>query len=137
LFFYDGPISQAVAFEKLLSNGQNFANRLLSGFNDDRPWAQLVHIATDGETYGHHYAHGDMALAYALDYIERNQLASISNYGEYLAKQEPPTPAFSERNFQVVSTTYKVLGDCLTTCKYVVGGRKTGGRNGWTGRVKQ
>ena len=45
---------------------------------------------------------------------------------------EPPTPAFSERNFQVVSTTYKVPGDCLTTCKYVVGGRKTGGRNGWT-----
>ena len=43
---------------------------------------------------------------------------------------EPPTPAFSERNLQVVSTTYKVLGDCLTTCKYVVGGRKTGGRNG-------
>ena len=34
---------------------------------------------------------------------------------------EPPTPAFSERNFQVVSTTYKVSGDCLTTCKYVVG----------------
>ena len=43
---------------------------------------------------------------------------------------EPPTPAFSERNFQVVSTTYKVSRDCLTTCKYVVGGRKTGGRNG-------
>ena len=90
LFFYDGPISHAVAFEKLLFNGPNFANRLLSGFNDDRPWEQLVHIATDGETYGHHHAHGDMALAYALDYIERNQLANITNYGEYLAKH-PPT----------------------------------------------
>jgi len=89
LFFYDGPISHAVAFEKLLFNGQNFADRLLSGFNDDRPWPQLVHIATDGETYGHHHAHGDMALAYALDYIERNQLASITNYGEYLAKHPP------------------------------------------------
>src|SRR5271157_5901696 len=61
LFFYDGRISHAVAFEKLLCNGQNFANRLLSGFHDDRPWAQLVHIATDGETYGHHHVHGDMA----------------------------------------------------------------------------
>jgi alpha-amylase/alpha-mannosidase (GH57 family) len=89
LFFYDGPISHAIAFEKLLVNGQNFANRLLSGFNAERPWEQLLHIATDGETYGHHHAHGDMALAYALDYIERNQLATITNYGEYLAKHPP------------------------------------------------
>jgi len=90
LFFYDGPISRAVAFEKLLGNGESFAHRLLGGFNDSRPWAQLMHIATDGETYGHHHAHGDMALAYALDYIERNQLARITNYGEYLAAH-PPT----------------------------------------------
>ncbi len=90
LFFYDGPISRAVAFENLLSNGQTFANRLLTGFNDSRPWEQLVHIATDGETYGHHHHHGDMALAYALDYIERNNLAIITNYGEFLAAH-PPT----------------------------------------------
>ena len=89
LFFYDGPISRAVAFEKLLGNGESFAHRLLSGFNHSRPWAQLMHIATDGETYGHHHSHGDMALAYALDYIERNQLARITNYGEYLAAHPP------------------------------------------------
>ncbi len=90
LFFYDGPISRAVAFEKVLLNGESFAHRLLGGFNDNRPWAQLMHIATDGETYGHHHTHGDMALAYTLDYIERNQLARITNYGEYLASH-PPT----------------------------------------------
>src|SRR5579883_2729850 len=60
LFFNDGPISHAVAFENLLANGERFAHRLLSGFNDERQRAQLVHIATDGETYGHHYPHGDM-----------------------------------------------------------------------------
>jgi alpha-amylase/alpha-mannosidase (GH57 family) len=89
LFFYDGPISRAVAFEKLLSSGENFANRLLSGFTERR-YPQLMHIATDGETYGHHHPHGDMALAYALSYIENNQLAKITNYGEYLEKH-PPT----------------------------------------------
>jgi alpha-amylase/alpha-mannosidase (GH57 family) len=93
LFFYDGPISRAVAFEKLLSSGENFANRLLSGFNDGRKWAQLMHIATDGETYGHHHPHGDMALAYALHYIESNNLAKITNYGEYLEKQPPQVEA--------------------------------------------
>ena len=89
LFFYDGPISHAVAFESLLMNGERFAQRLLSGFNAERQWPQLVHIATDGETYGHHSPHGDMALAYALEYLERNQLARITNYGEYLELHPP------------------------------------------------
>ncbi|HEV2447785.1 MAG TPA: glycoside hydrolase, partial [Candidatus Sulfopaludibacter sp.] len=66
LFFYDGPIARAVAFEGLLANGERFAQRLLDAFSDKRDWPQLAHIATDGETYGHHHAHGDMALAYAL-----------------------------------------------------------------------
>ncbi len=70
LFFYDGPISRAVAFEGLLGDGERFAERLLSGFDEGREWPQLVHIATDGETYGHHHRRGEMALAYALHTIE-------------------------------------------------------------------
>jgi alpha-amylase/alpha-mannosidase (GH57 family) len=89
LFFYDGPISRAVAFEKLLSSGETFAKRLISGFTE-RKYPQLMHIATDGETYGHHHPHGDMALAYALSYIESNNLAKITNYGQYL-ELHPPT----------------------------------------------
>ena len=90
LFFYDGPISQAIAFEDLLMRGEDLALRLGSAFSDNRDWPQLVHIATDGETYGHHHPHGDMALAYALDYIEAKNLASLTIYGEFLEKH-PPT----------------------------------------------
>ncbi|MBV9610768.1 MAG: DUF3536 domain-containing protein [Acidobacteria bacterium] len=90
LFFYDGPISQAVAFEGLLNNGETFANRLLSGFSDGRTWPQLMHIATDGETYGHHHRFGDMALAWALEHVETTKAAQITNYGEFLGKF-PPT----------------------------------------------
>jgi hypothetical protein len=90
VFFYDGPISRAVAFEGLLSSGEGFANRLTGAFSDKRDWPQLVHIATDGESYGHHHRFGDMALAYALNYIEANGLARLTNYGEFLAKY-PPT----------------------------------------------
>jgi alpha-amylase/alpha-mannosidase (GH57 family) len=90
IFFYDGPISQAVAFERLLKNGEVFANRLIGGFDGQRQAPQLVHIATDGESYGHHHRRGDMALAYALDYIETNGFARLTNYGEYLEKY-PPT----------------------------------------------
>jgi alpha-amylase/alpha-mannosidase (GH57 family) len=90
LFFYDGPISQAVAFERLLDNGEKFATRLVGAFSEGRNWPQLAHIATDGETYGHHHKHGEMALAYALDYIENKKSYKITNYGEFLAKH-PPT----------------------------------------------
>ena len=90
LFFYDGPISQAVAFERLLDNGEHFVGRLKSGFSEKRDWAQLMHIATDGETYGHHHKHGDMALAYALARIESDENIRLTNYGEFL-KMFPPT----------------------------------------------
>ena len=90
LFFYDGPTARAVAFEGLLASGEKFAERLTSAFSNDRTWSQLVHIATDGETYGHHHRFGDMALAYATNYIETNNLAHVTNYSEYLANC-PPT----------------------------------------------
>src|SRR4051812_11179720 len=66
IFFYDGPISRAVAFENLLARGENLAHRVIGAFADTRKHAQVVNIATDGETYGHHHRYGDMALAYAL-----------------------------------------------------------------------
>jgi alpha-amylase/alpha-mannosidase (GH57 family) len=91
VFFYDGPISRAIAFERLLERGENLADRLASAFSEShRPWPQIVHIATDGETYGHHHKRGDMALAYALHHIEKNNIATLTNYGEYLSKF-PPT----------------------------------------------
>ena len=90
LFFYDAPVSQAVAFEKLLGSGERFASRLMSGFADRGDRDQLMHIATDGESYGHHHRYGEMALAYALRHIESNNLARLTNYGEYL-ESHPPT----------------------------------------------
>ncbi len=86
IFFYDGPISQNVAFEGLLNNGEYFARRLGREFNANIPGAQMVHIATDGETYGHHHKFGDMALAYCLYCVEHYKLARLTVYGEFLAK---------------------------------------------------
>ena len=90
LFFYNGPISRAVAFEGLLERGENLAERLVGAFREEHDGPQLVHVATDGETYGHHHAYGDMALAYALHHIESQGLARLTNYGEYL-ERFPPT----------------------------------------------
>ena len=91
LFFYDGPISRAVAFEGLLNSGESFVNRLMGGFHssaDSAEAAQLTHIATDGESYGHHHKHGEMALSYAMQLIEHGS-AKLTNYGEFLEKFPP------------------------------------------------
>ena len=124
LFFYDGPISQAVAFEGLLGNGESFAKRILGGFSDHRDWPQLMHIATDGETYGHHHRYGEMALAYALQYIGSNNLARITNYGEYLE-------AFSATH------EVEIIGNTSWSCSHGVErwrsdcGCNSGGKPGW------
>ncbi len=87
LFFYDGVLSRAVAFEGLLHRGELFAARLAGAVPDDRP--RLSHIATDGESSGHHHAHGDMALAYALHAIESRGMAELTNYGAFLESFPP------------------------------------------------
>ncbi|HVR08147.1 MAG TPA: DUF3536 domain-containing protein [Thermoanaerobaculia bacterium] len=89
VFFYDGPLARAVAFEGLLESGDRFAGRLLGSVPRNGGADPLIHVATDGETYGHHHRHGEMALSYALHLIESNGLARLTNYGEYLASHPP------------------------------------------------
>jgi alpha-amylase/alpha-mannosidase (GH57 family) len=130
IFFYDGPISQAVAFEKLLSSGERFADRLMSGFSEQSTHPQLVHIATDGETYGHHHAFGEMALGHALNYVETHNLARLTNYGEYLELQ----PATHEVQI-IENTSWSCMhgierwrNDC---------GCNSGGNDGWNQKWRQ
>jgi alpha-amylase/alpha-mannosidase (GH57 family) len=89
LFFYDGTISRQVAFERLLDSGEKFLGRLLQGFDESRQHPQLVHIATDGESYGHHHPHGDMALAYVLFKLSQSGEIKLTNYAEYLELHPP------------------------------------------------
>jgi alpha-amylase/alpha-mannosidase (GH57 family) len=124
LFFYDGPISQDIAFGGLLTSGEKFANRLLGAFIEDRAQAQLVHIATDGETYGHHHRYGEMALTYCLHHIESSGLAKVTVYGEYLEKFPPTHEA-------------EILENTSWSCSHGVERWKShcgcnSGRAGWT-----
>ena len=88
LFFYDGPVSQGIAFSDTLKSGQNFAQRLLSTYATGDE-TQLVNIATDGETYGHHQKFADMALASCLQHIESLSDVQLTVYGEFLEKYPP------------------------------------------------
>jgi alpha-amylase/alpha-mannosidase (GH57 family) len=122
VFFYDGPSSRAIAFEGLLNDGKTFANRLTASFQPHNN-PQLAHVATDGESYGHHHKHGEMALSYALHYIEEKNLATLTNYGEYLEKFPPAWEA-------------EVVDDSSWSCSHGVERWRSncgcnGGKAGW------
>lgn len=114
VFFYDGPVSRAVAFERLLDRGENLADRLVKTASDKRTWPQLLHIATDGETYGHHHRHGEMALAYALQHIQTHGLAKLTNYSEFLEKHPPTHEAqiFENSSWSCVHGVERWRSDC-------------------------
>jgi len=85
IFFYHGGLSQAVAFERLLADGENFWRRLSGAAGPG-----LLALATDGETYGHHFQFGEMALAYVMAQAASGRDGlSPTNFGAYLAKHPP------------------------------------------------
>ncbi|MCB9555530.1 MAG: DUF3536 domain-containing protein [Deltaproteobacteria bacterium] len=89
-FFYDGPVSHAVSFEKLLHASAAFVDRLRGAVDQALKAPQLIHLAVDGETFGHHLRHADRALAHALVSSAPAANFQLTNYGQYL-EQHPPT----------------------------------------------
>ncbi|MCX6349546.1 MAG: DUF3536 domain-containing protein [Candidatus Aureabacteria bacterium] len=124
LFFFHGPISREIAFGNLLSNGENLALRLAGSFSPESSQPQLTHVATDGETFGHHKRFGDMALAYCLKSLEDRGLARLTVYGEYLERFPPSWEAEIVENssWSCAHGVERWRSDC---------GCQTGGENGW------
>lgn len=123
LYFYHGEIAQGVAFKGYLNNGKYFAQQFNNVFdNNDTP--QIAHIATDGESYGHHHRHGEMALADALNYIRENDFATLTNYGQYLELFPPDYEALihEDSSWSCVHGVERWRSNC---------GCNTGGNPGW------
>lgn len=124
LFFYDGAISKSVAFDEILKDGNRFIRRLKEGISDNRNYPQIINIATDGESYGHHTKFGDMALAYILKVRAKEEGFTIVNYAQYLEKYRS--------NFEV-----DIKQGSSWSCFHGVGrwkedcGCSTGGHPGW------
>ncbi|MEM9979231.1 MAG: DUF3536 domain-containing protein, partial [Cyanobacteria bacterium P01_D01_bin.2] len=90
IFVYDGPISGDMGFSDILQSSQSFANRLEQAVRGDRKDAQLISVATDGETFGHHRGGAERALAYALRHEFRDRGWQVVSYARYLSLF-PPT----------------------------------------------
>jgi alpha-amylase/alpha-mannosidase (GH57 family) len=125
IFFYNGPLARAIAFEQALTSSTTLVRRFL----EVAKTGPLVNVATDGETYGHHFKFGDLCLAYALEIEAKEAGFNVTNYGEFLA-QSPP-------EFEV-KIQHGPLGEGSSwSCAHGVGrwirdcGCHTGGEPGW------
>lgn len=89
IFFYDGPVSKAVAFDDVLQSSQNLLNKIFNAADKDINKAQLISVATDGETFGHHKKHAERTLAFFLKSLAPQNNLKIVNFGEYLELHPP------------------------------------------------
>lgn len=124
IFFYDGSISRSIAFDDILYNGDKFVNRIKDGIIPARGSSQLINLATDGESYGHHKVFGDMSLAYALKVKLEKEGLLLTNYSQYLEKF-PPTAEVLIKDKTSWSCSHG-LGRWKEDC-----GCSTGGKPGW------
>jgi alpha-amylase/alpha-mannosidase (GH57 family) len=129
IFFYNGIISKEVAFGDLLKDGNTFCNRFVQFYQESKERPQLIHVATDGETYGHHMKFGEMALAYALDKGFPARGFELINYGSFLKRFPPVHEVEIDEGPKGEGTSW--------SCSHGVGrwkedcGCSTGGKPGW------
>ena len=86
VFFYDGQIARAIAFEGALASSQGLVDYFQRAA---RGKGHIVNVATDGESYGHHFHFGDRTLAHTLEVEAPARGFWITNYGEYLDRYPP------------------------------------------------
>jgi alpha-amylase/alpha-mannosidase (GH57 family) len=122
LFFYDGDISHSIAFGDAGSSAEGFVELFESRADGD---GQLVHAATDGETYGHHHEFTDLGLAYALHVEAERRGIEVTNYAAFLDANPPELEARVRSGGSSWSCAHGVerwRADC---------GCSTGGEAGW------
>jgi len=93
VFFYGPVASQGIAFGGWLHDGKSMAEELM-GLGEEG----LTHLATDGESYGHHHKRGEMALAYCIKHLRDEYGVSLTNYGAILQEVTPAWEAEIHEN---------------------------------------
>jgi alpha-amylase/alpha-mannosidase (GH57 family) len=124
LFFYNNALTKEIAFGGMLEKGENLARALVGALSGDVSRSRVVHVATDGETYGHHHPHGDIALAYALCSIGAEKDAQLTNYSAYLHANPPDhlVEIIENTSWSCIHGIERWRGNC---------GCNTGGHPGW------
>jgi len=133
-FFYDGPLAHAMSFEAMLDTSRGMAERLRAGAKDNAE-NQLVHVATDGETYGHHKRFADRALAYFIRKEAEAHGLRLTTYGAFL-EQQPVDDEVELKNGEGTAwSCAHGLGRWIRDCGCNAG-RNPGFRQAWRGPLR-
>ncbi|MEB3150697.1 MAG: DUF3536 domain-containing protein [Sphaerospermopsis sp.] len=89
IFFYDGPISRDMGFSDVVYSSHHFAGRVGAAVRGDHRPAQLISVATDGETFGHHKKGTEKTLAYAFIGEFPRHGWTVTNFAHYLSLNPP------------------------------------------------
>ncbi|GBF80368.1 DUF3536 domain-containing protein [Aphanothece sacrum] len=89
IFFYDGPISGDMGFGDVLESSGHFAARIGRAVKGDHRPSQIISVATDGETFGHHKTGKERCLAYAFTVEFPQRGWTVTNYAHYLSLCPP------------------------------------------------
>jgi alpha-amylase/alpha-mannosidase (GH57 family) len=125
IFFYNGPLGRAIAFEKALTSSERLV-RMIKSASQGKP---MVNIASDGETYGHHFKFGDLCLAHVLSVEAPREGFRITNYGEFLDRYPPQHEVRIKSGPQDEGTSWSCghgVSRWIRNC-----GCHTGGESGW------
>lgn len=89
LFFYHGGLAAEVAFGGILREPSRLVERVRATLPQQLQGPALAHLATDGESYGHHSRDGEESLAYVLDTFEHDHEIQLTNYASFLSRYPP------------------------------------------------
>jgi alpha-amylase/alpha-mannosidase (GH57 family) len=131
VFFYNGPLARAIAFERALESSRGLVDKFIGAAR----LGDLINVATDGETYGHHFKFGDLCLAHALAFEAKQAGFWITNYGEYLDRHPPTLEVELDNGPEGEGSSWSCvhgIGRWMRDC-----GCHTGGEPGWNQRWRQ
>jgi alpha-amylase/alpha-mannosidase (GH57 family) len=89
VFFYNGDVAADLSFGDLLQDSYRLAERLVEEFSPGRFRPQILHVATDGENYGHHKKFGELALAHVISVALPQKGFKLTNYAAFLELAPP------------------------------------------------
>jgi alpha-amylase/alpha-mannosidase (GH57 family) len=125
VFFYHGPLARAIAFERALASSRGLVEKFVTA----AAGGDLVNVATDGETYGHHFKFGDLCLTHALTVEAKSAGFWITNYAQYLDHYPPQTEVEIDNGPDGEGTSWSCVHGVARWARDC--GCHTGGEEGW------
>lgn len=124
VFFYHGGLSRGVAYENILTSGEGLLSRIEGSLNrnkQERP--RLISVATDGESYGHHFKFGDLALSWLFDHLETSKGVNLTNYALFLERFPPQNEVrlFENSSWSCAHGVERWRSDCGCRVHHVEG----------------